>query len=484
MKQITLSSLLFTFLIITSCGLDEKEILPLTDSIQKEEPSLVSSKSSWFSFREIISDPKWLQSDDIMWRVEQCQIPNDQLSIMPTDTLVSLCANYPFFGDFIFANSMDDGITATMSLFNGFKELVTRQDASECLLSLFSNSLGLKANGREESNLDKLKSVYIKLVLSKLVSQCFNSQDVEKLKRLITVSSHLDNNYLTTYANELLLESLNTTSRGSTSSVTALPVGPYIQTYFGQNISVIYRTEMDQDAVIDMVLDYLANYPNAEILDLPSTQYNCHSYAWNIADGGSRCWINSSNYANQVSGTYTVTDNISPYWTNDRYEYTSDISSASKIFYYKGDHSAVVSNVPGKYESKWGSGPLMRHSPTYCPAIYCPNYRSYFRTKNYYGLLSCSAGIGEIQVGESCTYTTPFVGLPYGYTSYIWDVYDSKNDESVLGTYATITNSFTDNNGFNAEISISKRGIYYVRFKILHPLHNNLISTWEALVTI
>lgn len=53
---------------------------------------------------------------------------------------------------------------------------------------------------------------------------------------------------------------------------------------------------------------------------------------------------------------------------------------AEKIFYYQGDHSAVISTIDiGEYESKWGSGPLMRHAPNYGPDTYNMDYRKYYR---------------------------------------------------------------------------------------------------------
>ena len=61
------------------------------------------------------------------------------------------------------------------------------------------------------------------------------------------------------------------------------------------------------------------------------------------------------------------------------YEQTTE-ANAEKIFYYAGDHSAVKSTThAGKYESKWGAMPLVRHSPEYGPADYNMQYRKYYR---------------------------------------------------------------------------------------------------------
>lgn len=113
-------------------------------------------------------------------------------------------------------------------------------------------------------------------------------------------------------------------------------------------------------------------YPNAQIVDDPSNLYNCHSYAWNIIEGGSKCWINHAKKDGSA--------NLSLYWQDNSYEQTTG-SLYAKIHYYRGDHSAVSSSVTGKYESKWGSGPLMRHSPADVPSIYQASYRNYYLRK-------------------------------------------------------------------------------------------------------
>lgn len=113
-------------------------------------------------------------------------------------------------------------------------------------------------------------------------------------------------------------------------------------------------------------------YPDAQISDDPSNLYNCHSYAWNMVEGGPKCWINKIKEDSSA--------NLSLYWEDHSYEQTNG-SLFNKIHYYQGDHSAVPSGVAGKYESKWGNGPLVRHAPTDVPAIYKANYRHYYLRK-------------------------------------------------------------------------------------------------------
>jgi hypothetical protein len=91
-----------------------------------------------------------------------------------------------------------------------------------------------------------------------------------------------------------------------------------------------------------------------------TSNYNCHSYAWNVTEGGSStdAWL---------SATYNGNQNLPKYWTNDAYTSTSYVADHEKIFFSADDHSAVTTATTGKVRSKWGSWPLYEHSTAQCP---------------------------------------------------------------------------------------------------------------------
>jgi hypothetical protein len=110
---------------------------------------------------------------------------------------------------------------------------------------------------------------------------------------------------------------------------------------------------------------------SADILDEASTVYNCHAYAWHLTEGNTnKVWINQTDNGNA---------NLSKYWGSNACFTLVSTTSYDKIFYYSGDHSAVKSTVvSGKYESKWGQLPLVRHAPTSVPSAYKGNERRYY----------------------------------------------------------------------------------------------------------
>jgi len=134
----------------------------------------------------------------------------------------------------------------------------------------------------------------------------------------------------------------------------------------GSTVEAFYNTEMPSNDIIYYTEQYRNAYPQAEILANASATYNCHSYAWNLTEGGSIvCWLNKN-------------PDLHKYWDDGSYVETTE-GNAEKIFYYAGDHSAIVSSIPGKYDSKWGPMPLMRHAPDYGPTTYQMTRRNYYQ---------------------------------------------------------------------------------------------------------
>lgn len=158
--------------------------------------------------------------------------------------------------------------------------------------------------------------------------------------------------------------------------------------------------------------------------------------------------------------------NIAKYWTNDYYTETTEVN-AVKIFYYNSDHSAVASNtVSGMYESKWGSGPLMRHAPGYGPYLNMDQrkYYAHFNTPNtpvvFEGLINCSLGTGPLNVGVAADYTVENYSSQFYNMRY--SIESSKGDDSVELGNAVINNVL--DNGIN--VTFTRQGLYemYIRF--------------------
>lgn len=229
-----------------------------------------------------------------------------------------------------------------------------------------------------------------------------------------------------------------------------------IYTKGGQAIEVlIYDQEpLSEDRIAQINKYYTSTYPNATLLSDASARYNCHSYAWNMSDGGDTCWINE--YNNDKN------PNIAKYWTNDYYSETTE-ANAVKIYYYNGDHSAVASkSVSGMYESKWGQAPLMRHAPGYGPYTDMDKRKYYYHPDSssssstttpsvYDGLIQCSIGDGPVQVGVAADYRA--VGESIGM---VYVIETAKGDDAIEAGYAVVNKVLYD--GIN--VTFTRKGLY------------------------
>lgn len=123
----------------------------------------------------------------------------------------------------------------------------------------------------------------------------------------------------------------------------------------------------------------------SDILAEASSAYNCHAYAWHLREGNTnQVWVNNAIPANPPA-CLPQTHNIDRYWTDGCFIKVCNVTDADKIHYYCGDHSAVNSTVvAGKFESKWGSWPVIRHNPTTVPYLQ-PNSVNYYASTKING---------------------------------------------------------------------------------------------------
>lgn len=82
-----------------------------------------------------------------------------------------------------------------------------------------------------------------------------------------------------------------------------------------------------------------------------SRTFNCHGYAWSMAEGGATRWI----------GYYVTTDE-DVYMTDGSYVQVCSETHPGKISWGSGDHSAVTTGTTGRWRSKWNMYPLMEHN--------------------------------------------------------------------------------------------------------------------------
>lgn len=162
----------------------------------------------------------------------------------------------------------------------------------------------------------------------------------------------------------------------------------------GTPVRVAYSNEEHKDIRKQEIAQSIRNnFPHAVILSEATTAYNCHSYAWNVSEGGPYCWMYGSS-----------SDDLHLYWDDGSYV-ECPLSEAEKIYYYDGDHSGVYQG--GLCISKWGSWCLVQHGLSYGPASYNMNFRKYYK-KNL-----DIRGVRMVGGNETIVLSVPYI--PQGY---------------------------------------------------------------------
>ncbi|MCQ2238032.1 MAG: hypothetical protein MJZ73_02210 [Bacteroidaceae bacterium] len=129
----------------------------------------------------------------------------------------------------------------------------------------------------------------------------------------------------------------------------------------------------------------IASVPNAICLSEATSTYNCHSYAWNMSEGGVTCWLNQF-------------PDLHKYWDDNSYVETT-AQYGTKVFFPNGDHSAIKSTrYPGRYESKIGDGCLVVHDLYGLSSIYDDSNLKFYAPKPV--IISNDRMIGGTELGS------------------------------------------------------------------------------------
>ena len=136
-----------------------------------------------------------------------------------------------------------------------------------------------------------------------------------------------------------------------------------IQTPMGSNIVTLLCSELCPEDRDQLYWDnyWFARYYPPNAIQIPTYdgysstgKFNCHGYAWLRVEQGIDRWINPGS-------------NLGKYITDSSYVQVPLETFPGKVSWTSTDHSAITTEVPGWFISKWEVGPLCRHYWSYCP---------------------------------------------------------------------------------------------------------------------
>lgn len=92
-----------------------------------------------YSFPITPGSSEWESFTTKQEMLDVCQVPEDKLSNMTTEALLETVINYPLINDYMAFNSYEDACNVMSSDFNGFRELLSREDLTSVLLTKYSS---------------------------------------------------------------------------------------------------------------------------------------------------------------------------------------------------------------------------------------------------------------------------------------------------------------------------------------------------------
>lgn len=107
------------------------------------------------------ADPEWRDFDTKQEMDKACQIPEQILTRLTTRALLETVLSQPFVSDYVCFNTYEDAAKNFYNTFNGFRELLSREDLTPALLAAYNGSAVLRGEEDEKNiNYRYLKAYY------------------------------------------------------------------------------------------------------------------------------------------------------------------------------------------------------------------------------------------------------------------------------------------------------------------------------------
>ena len=322
----------------------------------------VTHERTHFEFQLQPGADEWAQLNNGE-RVLALQIPEAILKNMTTEELVEAVLGYPLFSNIIFFNSFHEGFRVYAEHFNGFQEILSREDAGRYLFDVYRN-FNVESTMRMRDSKAQFETFLDLLFIETLLSQpeiSKNMTDGEIAELLLLVDENFA--FLSNYAEKL---PILTTSAYYESLAIQQGIEPFnihgtVRTPNGSNVPVIFRTGVDHAfnnrfAIADMIR---RDFPEAVIVGDATIRYNCHAY---VFARRTDFWMNDP----------------SLYW-RDGSCHVQAINAPTRIgqiIWYPGhgnEHSGRVVRLSGNtIRSKWSERSLVEHTIGNSPYFFIP----------------------------------------------------------------------------------------------------------------
>ena len=325
-------------------------------------------------------------------RLEACQIPEDILSDISTSDLVDTVLNYPLLGTSFFCfDSEEAAYKGLYEDFNGLRELLLRNDATEAILDKYKNMETFDDEEIENISSETFLKPYLTeflLICDKLHNN-FSTEEEAKVMEIIRKKSE-ERSKISAYSEQsnVYLNYIEPMSVSGEVEYVSEDEDDFEiieedeieedisspKTFAGENWSEVKGIKTPRKTVVSRVYkrtpDYSytekkimneavkKDYPKAKRLGSATINYNCHSYAWYKQSTANKYWFDSLPTEYISDGSYTLISGEPK--INDKVYYDSEDAVRT--------HSGVVAKFVKRkgnktiyIKSKWGKYGLYLH---------------------------------------------------------------------------------------------------------------------------
>lgn len=293
-RKMIIPSLLLSLIGIMSCSTEEPDREFQDNSVMKAQRIVNTMDiNKAYSFENIESPDVWKTFNTLKDQQNACQIPETILQRMTTQALVETCMKYPLRGIYSAYNDEIKGLQVIINGFNGLIELKNRDDAPRQLINYYSKMIDSCASackeGNNENAINTIDFDFIELLLSYPINEGLCSDDYSaELNRVFQKAYDFKVAHPDYFGTSSLMRGLRNKCNKNIKKVTPTSY-IMVQTHNGYNVVGMILPELAPLAIAQRNVYYQHEYPNATFISTSTRTYNCHSYAWNMTDGGPTC---------------------------------------------------------------------------------------------------------------------------------------------------------------------------------------------------
>lgn len=277
-------------------------------------------------------DPEWVEVGSTAARRRLLHLDESVFTDLPTEEVFRAVMEYPFINDLMAFNTPELAVEGLSGHCTALKVFVSRPDAWQVLQAAMSDVEGLTAKVETTTLTKTLFNAYLNVLDQYFV---FREQPAFSLGARVLPMNMLYNEDIYT------------------------PNGTNVRDCLRNN-------EYSESMLLNLDRQFTAEFPQATLYMHSTNLYNCHGYAWHLAER-----MRNSTLSFSEKQVWML--NPSVYMNDGSYSRVTRVNQASHVFYYNTNHSALVHDAVGNSMgnawliSKWSHGPVMIHRVGDCP---------------------------------------------------------------------------------------------------------------------